>query len=102
MAPRAGLWFLAAALLATLIVLPHVLSYSQKEVLVFLVINVLLVASYRLMTLTGEWSLIHVVLMGVGALLFFLISFTSAPRRARYCQRRESACRCRQACSSAR
>ncbi len=30
-------------------------------------INVLLVASYRLLTLTGEWSLGHVVFMGVGA-----------------------------------
>ncbi len=33
----------------------------------FLTINVLLVASYRLLTLTGEWSLGHVVIMGVGA-----------------------------------
>ena len=32
-----------------------------------LVINVLLVSSYRLLTLTGEWSLGHVVIMGVGA-----------------------------------
>jgi branched-chain amino acid transport system permease protein len=44
-----------------------VLSYSQQEVLVFLTINVLLVSSYRLLTLTGEWSLAHVVIMGVGA-----------------------------------
>ena len=51
---------------AGLIALPYVLSYSQKEILVFLAINVLLVASYRLLTLTGEWSLAHVVIMGVG------------------------------------
>lgn len=50
-----------------LIVLPHLLSFSQKEVLVFLVINVLVVVSYRLLTLTGEWSLGHVVIVGVGA-----------------------------------
>jgi branched-chain amino acid transport system permease protein len=50
-----------------LIALPHALSFSQQEVLVFLTINVLLVASYRLLTLTGEWSLGHVVIMGVGA-----------------------------------
>jgi len=55
------------ALAAVLIALPHGLSYSQQEVLVFLTINVLLVASYRLLTLTGEWSLGHVVIMGVGA-----------------------------------
>ncbi len=58
------LWALG---LAALIALPHVLSFSQQEILVFLTINVLLVASYRLLTLTGEWSLGHVVIMGVGA-----------------------------------
>jgi branched-chain amino acid transport system permease protein len=55
------------ALAAALIALPHGLSFSQQEILVFLTINVLLVASYRLLTLTGEWSLGHVVIMGVGA-----------------------------------
>ena len=54
---------LAVALLA----LPHGLSFSQQELLVFLTINILVVASYRLLTLTGEWSLAHVVIMGVGA-----------------------------------
>ena len=57
-------WIILAA---ALIVLPFVLSYSQQEVLVFLTINVLVVSSYRLLTLTGEWSLAHVVIMGVGA-----------------------------------
>jgi branched-chain amino acid transport system permease protein len=56
-----------AAVYAVLIALPHFLSFSQKEILVFLVINVLLVVSYRLLTLTGEWSLAHVVIMGAGA-----------------------------------
>jgi branched-chain amino acid transport system permease protein len=61
-------WLLGFALLAiVLIVLPHLLSFSQQEILVFLVINVLLVSSYRLLTLTGEWSLAHAVMMGVGA-----------------------------------
>ena len=54
-------------LFAALAVLPYLLSYSQKEIAVVLVINVLLVCSYRLLTLTGEWSLGHVVIMGVGA-----------------------------------
>lgn len=53
-------------LAAALIALPHALSFSQQEILTFLTINVLLVASYRLLTLTGEWSLGHVVIMGVG------------------------------------
>ena len=62
------------ALAAVLIVLPHLLSLSQKEVLVLLVVNVLLVSSYRLLTLTGEWSLAHVVIMGVGAYASALVS----------------------------
>ena len=35
--------------------------------MVLLTFNILLVASYRLLTLTGEWSLGHAVTMGVGA-----------------------------------
>ncbi len=62
---RLVLWWVAGA--AALVALPHALSFSQREVLVLLIINVLLVSSYRLMTLTGEWSLGHVVIMGVGA-----------------------------------
>ena len=69
--PKGGLslkaWLSLGLLFAVLLVLPQVVSYSQKEILVFLVINVLLVVSYRLITLTGEWSLGHVVIMGVGA-----------------------------------
>ncbi|ODA66296.1 leucine/isoleucine/valine transporter permease subunit [Methyloligella halotolerans] len=61
-------WLIGFALLAILlIVLPHLLSFSQQEILVMLVIDVLLVCSYRLLTLTGEWSLAHAVIMGVGA-----------------------------------
>jgi branched-chain amino acid transport system permease protein len=68
-------WALGFVLLAAaLILLPHLLSLSQQEILVFLVINVLLVSSYRLLTLTGEWSLAHVVIMGVGAYASALIS----------------------------
>jgi len=52
---------------AALLALPHGLSFSQQEILVFLTLNILLVSSYRLLTLTGEWSLAHVVIMGVGA-----------------------------------
>lgn len=61
---RYGIWTLG---FATFLTLPHGLSFSQQEILVFLVINILLVSSYRLLTLTGEWSLGHVVIMGVGA-----------------------------------
>ena len=71
MPERAGrilLWAFGSFLLAaSLILLPNLVSHSQQEILVLLVINVLLVTSYRLLTLTGEWSLAHVVIMGVGA-----------------------------------
>lgn len=61
-------------LFATLIVLPHFLKYHQQDFLIFLTINILVVVSYRLVTLTGEWSLIHAVMMGVGAYTSALIS----------------------------
>lgn len=61
-------------LFIALAILPYLLSFSQQEIAVLLVINVLLVASYRLLTLTGEWSLGHVVIMGVGAYASALIT----------------------------
>lgn len=68
MSERSALRVAGAGLLAVaLVTVPHVVSFSQQEILVFLVINVLLVMSYRFLTLTGEWSLGHVVMMGVGA-----------------------------------
>lgn len=61
-------------LLAAVLAVPHFLQFHHQDLLIFLVINVLVVTSYRLVTLTGEWSLIHAVMMGVGgytaALLF--------------------------------
>ncbi len=73
---RSGLgWALGSVLLiAALVTLPFLLSHSQQEILVLLTINVLLVSSYRLLTLTGEWSLAHVVIMGVGAYASALIT----------------------------
>ncbi len=62
------------ALAAALVALPFFLSFSQQELLVFLVINVVVVTSYRLLTLTGEWSLAHVVLMGAGGYASALFS----------------------------
>lgn len=53
--------------LVLLAILPHFLRYHHQDFIIFLVINILVVSSYRLVTLTGEWSLIHAVMMGVGA-----------------------------------
>lgn len=60
---------IAAAIffIAGLIILPHYLKFHHQDLLIFLTVNVLVVASYRIVTLTGEWSLIHAVMMGVGA-----------------------------------
>lgn len=61
-------------LLIALAILPHYLKYHHQDFLIFLVVNVLVVVSYRLVTLTGEWSLIHAVMMGVGAYASALLS----------------------------
>lgn len=71
---RLNIAVLTLGAFALLAGLPYFLSFSQQEVLVFLVINILLVSSYRLLTLTGEWSLAHVVIMGVGAYSSALLS----------------------------
>ncbi len=54
-------------ILVILVILPHFLKYHHQDFMIFLAINILVVVSYRLVTLTGEWSLIHAVMMGVGA-----------------------------------
>jgi branched-chain amino acid transport system permease protein len=53
--------------LVALVVVPYVVKPYQLDIAIFLLINIILVTSYRFNTLTGEWSLIHVVMMGVGA-----------------------------------
>lgn len=55
------------ALYALLVALPFGLPLHWQDFMIFLFINILVVVSYRLMTLTGEFSLIHVVLQGCGA-----------------------------------
>ena len=62
------------ALMFGLVMLPHFLHYQHQDFMIFLIINVLVVVSYRLMTLTGEWSLIHIIMMGVGAYTSALLS----------------------------
>ena len=69
---KTGLFLLV--LLAVLAILPHYLKYYQQDFMIYLLINVLVVVSYRLVTLTGEWSLIHAVMMGVGAYSSALLS----------------------------
>ena len=56
------------------IAVPFLLDYYYIDVLTMLLINILLVASFRLITLTGTWSLAHVPLMGAGAYASALIT----------------------------
>jgi branched-chain amino acid transport system permease protein len=48
------------------IAVPILVSGYWKDVFVILVINMILVVSYRLITTMGGWSFAHVVMMGLG------------------------------------
>ncbi len=56
----------ALVLALALAAIPFLVKPYQLDIAIFLLINVLVVVSYRLVTITGEWSLAHVVMMGVG------------------------------------
>ena len=72
MVPARTLALLAS--LAVLAAIPFVVKVYQLDIVIFLMINIILVTSYRFNTLTGEWSLIHVVMMGVGAYTSALVA----------------------------
>lgn len=71
---RPSRWILVAAVLAILGLLPFEVSEYQLELLIVFYINVIVATSYRLITTTGDWSLAHIVLMGVGAYAAALVS----------------------------
>lgn len=54
------------ALLAGICILPSIVRPYQLDFLIFLFINIILVVSYRMIVITGEFSLAHAVIMGVG------------------------------------
>ena len=56
-----------AALLALFCALPFLVALYRLDILIFMLINVILAVSYRFLTLAGEYSLGHVVMMGAGA-----------------------------------
>lgn len=60
-------WFVSAAVLALFCLAPQAISAYRLELLTIFLINVILAQSYRLMTTTGDWTLCHYILMGVGA-----------------------------------
>ena len=49
------------------VVAPTLVSAYRLELLTIFLINVILAQSYRLMATTGDWTLCHYILMGVGA-----------------------------------
>ena len=49
------------------ILAPNLVSAYRLELLTIFLINVILAQSYRLMATTGDWTLCHYILMGVGA-----------------------------------
>lgn len=65
MARDARLGWLAAFAVAC--VAPHFLSISLRDVVLYMLLYIVVAQSYRLITLTGDWSFGHVVTMGVGA-----------------------------------
>lgn len=58
---------LLAVVAALAVAAPYLIAEYYVEILILFLINLLLASSYRLLTTTGDWSLSHVVLMGVGA-----------------------------------
>lgn len=60
-------WLLFIATAVAALAAPFFVGEYYLEVLILFLINLLLASSYRLVTTTGDWSLCHVVLMGVGA-----------------------------------
>ena len=62
------------AILALASAAPFLARAYSVEVLILFMINLILVCSYRIPTMTGDWSLSHVVMMGVGAYATALLS----------------------------
>lgn len=65
---------LLAAIAVAAFVAPFSTSHYRTEVLILFMINLILVCSYRILTTTGDWSLSHVVMMGVGAYATAMLS----------------------------
>ena len=63
-----------AVLLAVVCILPFIVRPYQLDFLIFMFINIILVVSYRLIAITGEFSLSHAVIMGVGGYVSALLT----------------------------
>jgi branched-chain amino acid transport system permease protein len=61
------IWLPAIIVLLVFIAAPAFLSPYRMVLLTIFLSNVILAQSYRLMTTTGDWTLCHYILMGMGA-----------------------------------
>lgn len=61
------IWLASVITIVLFCFAPEVVSAYRLELLTIFLINVILAQSYRLMTTTGDWTLCHYILMGVGA-----------------------------------
>jgi branched-chain amino acid transport system permease protein len=68
--------FILGTLPVVLISAPFAISGYKVDVLTNLLINIILVASFRLITTVGGWSLAHVPMMGCGAYATALLAGT--------------------------
>jgi branched-chain amino acid transport system permease protein len=68
--------FILGTLPVVLISAPFAISGYKVDVLTNLLINIILAASFRLITTTGGWSLAHVPMMGCGAYATALLAGT--------------------------
>ena len=59
---------------AVMVVVPFIVSGYKVDFLTMLMVNVILAASFRVITTTGGWSLAHVPMMGAGAYATALMS----------------------------
>lgn len=66
--------FILGTLPVVLISAPFAISGYKVDLLTTLLINIILVSSFRLITTTGGWSLAHVPMMGCGAYATALLS----------------------------
>lgn len=55
------------AAFAVMVAAPFMLREYHLELLILFCINAILIASYRVVTTTGDWTLSHVIFMGCGA-----------------------------------
>ena len=68
------IWLPAAIVLALFIFAPSYISAYRMELLTIFLANVVLAQSYRLMTTTGDWTLCHYILLGMGAYLTAILA----------------------------